>query len=253
MPNDTNLLYLRAQTHFSMGEYSRGLPLVEEVARQQPDNMGVQGTLGWGLAGTHQLERLAESPNPFQRILALSELGRNEEALMLARQQAATGEIATLFGMLNITGRHTELVKYLEARWNDLAAFQADFPNGSDGYWLMNDVALAYSKTGNEERFRDAMSRIRAAHDQLLSAGIKDSSLYMQEALYFSMAGEYESALEYLGKSIDGGFIAFLRIARSFPQLEPLEGDPRFEAIQARMIDKLNTERAALGLEPASI
>jgi hypothetical protein len=40
------------------------------------------------------------------------------------------------------------------------------------------------------------------------------------------------------------------RIAREWLALSALEGDPRFELIQQRMLEHLNTERSALGLEP---
>ena len=47
------------------------------------------------------------------------------------------------------------------------------------------------------------------------------------------------------------GYIGDLRLADGEPALKVLEGDPRYQAIQARMIDNLNTQRAALGLKPA--
>jgi hypothetical protein len=40
------------------------------------------------------------------------------------------------------------------------------------------------------------------------------------------------------------------RLTRLWPAFEPLEGDPRYEAIQTRMIIHLNEEREALGLGP---
>ena len=39
-------------------------------------------------------------------------------------------------------------------------------------------------------------------------------------------------------------------LSRLWPAFEPLEGDPRYEAIQTRMIIHLNEEREALGLGP---
>lgn len=66
------------------------------------------------------------------------------------------------------------------------------------------------------------------------------------------MAGDFEASLDYLDRAISDGFITTLRITREWPALSPLEGDPRFEAIQARMIEHLNSEREKLGLEPVS-
>jgi hypothetical protein len=192
-------------------------------------------------------------PVPFQKIYGLHKLGRREEAMMLAYEIAAQGYVGSLFGQLNLIGRHEELIRFVDERWPDLEAFEADFPHSTEGHWHMSELAFAYLRTGEDSRFQDAMARIRAAHDQLLAEGYEEAGFFIQEAIYFTLAGDYEKALDNLDRSVDGGFIADLRIAESFPQLEPLEGDPRFEAIQSRMIEMLNAERAALGLEPAAI
>jgi len=39
------------------------------------------------------------------------------------------------------------------------------------------------------------------------------------------------------------------RVSEEYPYLEPLEGDPRFEAARLKMMEHINRERAALGLE----
>ena len=62
-----------------------------------------------------------------------------------------------------------------------------------------------------------------------------------------------DKAIEQLGIAIDMGEIGTLRIARGDQRFEPLEGDPRFEVLQVKMIENLNTQRAELGLEPATI
>jgi hypothetical protein len=46
--------------------------------------------------------------------------------------------------------------------------------------------------------------------------------------------------------------ITSARISFEYPALKPLEGDPQYEALQTRMIDRLNAEREKLGLEPVS-
>jgi hypothetical protein len=37
-----------------------------------------------------------------------------------------------------------------------------------------------------------------------------------------------------------------------WPELEPLRGDPRYEALLTRLHEKTEAERAELGLEPLS-
>ena len=66
------------------------------------------------------------------------------------------------------------------------------------------------------------------------------------------MAGRNGEALELLATAIDGGRILSARIADAMPYFSELEGDPVYEAIQARMVEHLNRERQQLGLEPVS-
>ena len=72
-----------------------------------------------------------------------------------------------------------------------------------------------------------------------------------QEARYYAVAGDQDKAIEQLGIAADKGQIGLtLRIAQTDPVFEPLEGDPRYEAIQERIAQYLNEQRAQLGLEP---
>ena len=116
----------------------------------------------------------------------------------------------------------------------------------------MVDVSLAYSRTGNQQRFNEAMAHVRAVHDDLKAQGVNNMVFSMYEASYQALAGNLQSSLEYLDKAISQGFITTTRITDAWPYLAPLEGDPRYEAIQARMIEHLEAERAALGLDPAT-
>jgi hypothetical protein len=99
------------------------------------------------------------------------------------------------------------------------------------------------------------MARFRAVQDLLKSQGI-DSYFWFElfEACYYAMAADHDRAIAHLDTAVSKGLIlAGTRMADNFPVLKPLEGDPRYEAIQARMIENLNTQRAALGLGPAEI
>ena len=89
--------------------------------------------------------------------------------------------------------------------------------------------------------------------NQLISEGTQSKSFFWREAAYYTLAQDHDKAIEQLGIAVDKGQINTLKITRGSPVFEPLEGDPRFEAIQKRMIENLNTQRAALGLEPATI
>ena len=70
--------------------------------------------------------------------------------------------------------------------------------------------------------------------------------------MHYALAGDYTTALVNLSKAIDSGMITSTRISFEYPALKAMEGDPEYEAVQARMVDHLNREREKLGLEPVS-
>ena len=254
IPDDAHLVNYKANTLLSLGRNSEALPLFEEAVRRHPSDGLFKQSLGFGLWNTHQYERMLD-PNfpPFIRAFALDTLDRSEEAIILAYEIAARGFPGPLLVIMLRAGRYAETVKYVEERWIDLDTYEADFPHGSSNHWMMMHMAVAYSKTGNEEKFTDAMTRVRQAHDQLISEGVQDNFFYWQEAAYFTLAQNHDKAIEQLGIAIDKGANGNLRIAKDDPAFEALEGDPRFEALQLRMINNLNQQRAELNLEPASI
>jgi TolB-like protein len=255
IPNDATIQSSEAALYLSLGQLAQGLSLVESAVELQPSNSVARLTLSFGMMDSHQYERLAEHGEAWLPIFAMTILGRTEEAAILAYQRAEKeADVSTLFAFLNIAGRSGEVIDYLESRWPDLAALRQDFPPyGAFGDFLMLDVALAYSRGGNQERFDDAMQRVLVVHEELKTQGVNNSNFLMNEASRLALAGELDSSLDFLDRAIALGEITTLRMTIGRPALEPLEGDPRYEAIQARMVEHLNDEREKLGLEPATI
>jgi TolB-like protein/Tfp pilus assembly protein PilF len=252
MPYDSNIIKGRAVVHYSRGEYAAGLPQAETALELLPDQQTAKDVFGVGLVATHQYERAADIKGSFMEVQALINLHRNEEALIRA-SEGVDGLFGAgpLFWALNVLDRSNELTAYIDDRWDSLEALQREFPPFAGfGYGLMNDVALAYARTGNEAEFEDAMSRVRALHDALISQGVKNGNLWLNEAVHYALAGDYTTALVNLSKAVDDGLITSARISFEYPALKPLEGDPQYEALQAQMIDRLNTEREKLELEP---
>jgi hypothetical protein len=204
---------------------------------------------------TLQFERVAGEGEEWLPVFALALLGRVEEASLLAYKRAEEqADVSTLFTFLNMTGRSDELISYLEERWTDLDALREDFPPyGGFGDALMLDVALAYSRMGKQQRFDEAIDQIRVVHEDLKAQGVNNQLFFMSEASYQAMAGDLEASLDYLNQALDRGLVATNRIVDSWPYLEPLEGEQRFEELQSLMIEKVTAEREKLGLEPAAI
>lgn len=255
IPNDAVIQSSEAAIRLSLGQTAQAAALIDSAVALQPSNSVARLTRSFTWLDTHQYERVAAEGEEWMPIIALTYLGRTEEASLLAFKRAEEqADVGTLFNFLNISGRSSELIAYLEERWPDLDQLQREFPAYSSfGYFLMLDVALAYSHAGNQQRFDNAMRRIESVHQELLTQGVKNSAFFMSEAAYLALAGDLDGSMDYLERAVDLGASTSKRMAFDWPQLAPLEGDPRFEAIQSRMLEHINSERQKLGLEPASI
>jgi len=254
IPQDANIISMDAWVKlWSESDVSGAWPLLEEALRQQPNDRVNRTEWSHVLRATHQYQRLAEEGIWNVRIIGLQHMGRIEEATLLAQRWAADGEIVPYLTLLNTSGQSENLVNYLEERWPTPADFEADFHvNGYVGYGSMIQVALAYRRVGNQAKFEDAMARIRTAHDSLAEQGLNNKVFFTNEAAYYAMADDREQALKFLAAAIDNGEIFASRISDDLPFFADYNGDPDYEAIQARMIENLERERAALGLEPLS-
>jgi TolB-like protein/Tfp pilus assembly protein PilF len=252
IPNDAAIQSSFAAIHAEQGQVARALQEVEQAIALQPSNSVTRLTRSFLWMASQQWERVAAEGEAWTPIFALTYLGRNEEASLLAFERAdKRADVGSLLNFLNIAGRSQEAVDFIEQRWPDLDALERDYPSyGGFGHFMMLDVALAYSRSGEQARFTDAMTRVRRVGDSLQAQGIDNPAFFMVEAGYHAMAGDLEAGLDWLERAVSRGMITTPRMVLEWPTLEPLEGDPRFEALQSRMIDHLNAERAALGLEP---
>jgi tetratricopeptide (TPR) repeat protein len=253
LPGDPQILQAEAATWLSLGQPSRAVPLLDAALQTQASNAETRDFLGWGLISTGQFERTIEDGRPWQKVFALSTLGRQEEALMIAQEMAGEGAVWSLFLHLDMTGQQRQLVEFVESRWSDLGAFEREYPDDGHGYRMMLQIAWAYSSLGNENRFNDAMTRVRAAHDRNLEQGVKDFFFLAEEAHYYVLAGDPDRAVSLLGQAVDQGLVLANRFEQIWPAMQVLAGDHKFEAIQTKMSEHMNSERAELGLEPLSI
>ena len=114
-------------------------------------------------------------------------------------------------------------------------------------------IAHAYRSNDNEQKFKDAMQRIAENLAHQRTQGADNFVLLESEAYFHMLAGDEDTALAKLGETIDRGFNTNPRLADAWPIFRPLEGDPRYEAIQHRMIEHLNAERAKVDLAPIEL
>ena len=235
--------------HFYRGRTAKGFRLAEQAHQLAPTDAVAHFTFTVGLVQTLQIERIAEEGDDFFKVEALDMLGRRDEAFELAFELSRDGFLGSLFALYNRADRSQELIDYLEERWPGLDAFAVDYPHDDFGYDLMAEIALAYSRRGNTERFDDALLLIEKAMSKLSGQGIDNFVFMFQNAKYLTLAGEYDEAITQLENSIDRGSRGYHHAATITPMFEPLRDDPRFVAVWAVMVDYINIEREALGLE----
>jgi TolB-like protein len=249
-PYGAQLQRADAMTRFYNGESAEGLRLAEQAHRLAPTDAVSHIWFTVGLLQTQQVERIVEEGIDFFQVEALDVLGRREEAFELAFELSREGELWNLFAFYNRADRSQELIDYLEERWPGLDTFAADYPHNEEGYSLMAEVALAYSRTGDTVRFDDALLLVENAMANLSDQGIDNWLFMLEDAKYLALAGEYDAAITQLEHAVDRGLQGYAPIAGFIPMFEPLRDDPRFVAAEAHMVEGINVERQALGLEP---
>jgi hypothetical protein len=112
----------------------------------------------------------------------------------------------------------------------------------------MAAVALAYSRTGNDERFDEALMFVENAMSKVSDQGIDNFIFLIENAKYLALAGEYEDAVSQLEQAVERGWLGIVPIAANHPIFEPLQDHPRFIAVEAMMVENINIQREALGL-----
>jgi hypothetical protein len=71
-------------------------------------------------------------------------------------------------------------------------------------------------------------------------------------ARFAMLSGDHDGALVLLEQVFEQGGLPIIPLTMETSVFAPLRGDPRFEAVLAQIRERLNEERAALGLKPVS-
>ena len=238
----------------SMGDLAGSLPLAESALAKVPDSSFAAGTLGRTWYGLNEFERVAELPRatPLFKLMALVHLGRQEEAAMFTRQILERFRNPDfMIQFLSNSGQHEALLTLIEDRWGDLDSFDREAsPNLGFGYGQMIYIARSCHAIGRMDCFEQAMGLVRNNHDQQLDAGIDWGLFFIAEALYWTLAGDYDQAISFIDKAVDDQLFFSPQLTRAYPILVELEGDPRFEQIKQKIRVHVNEQRARVGLEP---
>ena len=91
----------------------------------------------------------------------------------------------------------------------------------------------------------------QAAMTDLTDQGVGHAYFGYVLARYYTLAGDYDRAIEHLAESIDQNAQVDVAFSPFGFILQPLSGDPRYEKIAAQMVANISASRAELGLGPA--
>jgi TolB-like protein/Flp pilus assembly protein TadD len=254
LPGDVDLIGSLGKVENMAGNWAEGDRLLTHALELESLNFVDRIWLSNAALATQQYERLAEIGTDRYKAIALSRLGRIEEGLILGAEWVDKGNSpARFFQQLIHDGRFVELVSFLESRWPDLDALESSFParNGFGAY-LMGNIAHAYSRVGDSKKFDDAMARYQASLEWQIEQGASNGSLTRSRAHYAMLAGDHDGALALLGQVYEQGGLPIIPLTKETSVFAPLRGDPRFEAVLSQMRERLNQQRAILGLEPVS-
>jgi hypothetical protein len=237
---------------FFGGEMVQGLRLAEKALSLAPNSEMANMVFNGGLQQTLQLDRLSKRRSGPLSPDALDALGSRGKAFEQAFAEASRGRIRDLFGLYNRAGQSDKLVSYLEQRWPSLDAFASDFSPDALGYRVMLSVAFAYAQTGDEERFADALSRYERAVEQVRAQGADNRFLDFETAIYYAVVGENEKALGFLETAARISVFAILPLGEWVPEFATIKNESRFVAVENRMLEIVNGQRAELGLDPVN-
>jgi len=252
--DNPELLKSEADTRLSLGEFANSVRLAEEAYQARPLNNPGMLALGFSYLYLLENERALQVNTPRVRILALHQLGRSEEASILGYEQAAGGRVwPEFFAVLVENGEYAKLIEFVESRWENLDAFEADYPErDATGCFLMGFIAQSYGQLGQEAKFDDAMKRFKASLDHQLSQGANNPYFHFSRAVHAMLAGDQESAIELLETVFANGIGLNINDPKAWPVFAPLNGDPRYEQAKKNLMDKINSEREKLGWEPVA-
>jgi TolB-like protein len=249
-PSNPDLYSARAINFMFSGRSGEGLQQME-LGRELDEMSGVEKfILSAGLVNTMQFERVIEEGSNFVKPIALYVTGQIDEGIALAHAQASSGYPGNLFYLLNRSDRSKEVTNYLEERWPTLGTFAAENRGNEYGYGIMSDVALAYSRSGNQDRFNEAMLLIERHEARLDEHGIDNVFHSANRAIDYALLGDADAAIEHLQQAASRGWTSAGVLADVTPAFALLADDPRYQELEITLLNNMNRDREIVGLPP---
>ncbi len=244
MPGDASIPDNLGEVYVMNGQLADAREQLQQAYELEPLNAVVRIWYSFSLSNARQYELVTEIAPDFIATLALSRLNRREEALIVGHRAIGSGQNPLwYFQTLVENGRFAKLIEELESRWPTLDEFVSDWPGRSGyGYSHMAYIAQAYREMDNQEKFDESMLHLKAALDAQLAEGADNWVLSLSRAFSAMLSNDHDTAITLLENAFQQGLYFDTVAKTAWPVFKPLDGDPRFEAAKAVMLERWNTE-----------
>lgn len=255
LPSDALLSSDYGQIYLMTGQLAESQKWFQSAYEEEPLNAVNRIWYSFTMWGSRNYEFSAETSPDNLATMALSRLGRSEEAMILGKQSTSTGKNPTWYFLTLIeNGRHEELVEVVESRWPSLEELSQERPGRNGyGYNIMASVAEAYREVGDSAKFNDAMSLLKTSLDAQLAEGSDNFPLSLSLARHAMLIDDHDAAIGYLERAIQQGAYLDTESEIANPMFKPLNGDPRYEAAKAAMNARLEEELRKMNTEQVTI
>lgn len=251
---NVEVLQARANEAAIRGESAKAIRLFRKAITENPNSTVIQLMYGYALHDVADYETMVAVGVPEHRMYGHAMQGEMDEALREMERLDLAGSFEPralrYVGMVfNRAGRHQAYVDYVLQHYGSLDGLlqKVDLDEAwNTGY--LPELAYAYRALGNEDSFQRLLPLMREAIDVDRAAGGDNYFQDSDEALYFALSGDEEATIAAVETALDAGFGA-ANFLDSYI-FEAFLGNVQFEALRKRLADRVDAERAKLGMPP---
>jgi len=235
------------------GENAESIRLIQDLSNPTQSYAGFAGFFSHLNLSEYEAA-LRYAPNRAYRMLALSRLGRVEEALQFGQALVAVGEgVPDTIQVLAEHQRFDEIISFVESNLGSAERLAQTSSNYGFGGNELGHLAHAYRRSGRDEDARKALALFRASLERQTREGADNGALSWSRAHLAMLEGDPDRALSMLEKAVTQGYWEDNDFIRYWTVFRPLLGEPRLDALITRMNDLRNGQRALLDLPPIEL
>jgi len=190
---------------------------------------------------------------PAHKVVVLGILDRHDEALALLESLDPVIEFnVVLSSVLDYfvgENQYEEAIAYAEAHFGDLDSLIRHFDrtNGQQSSY-MPPLAFAYLQMDKVDEFRSLVKAMVASANEARAAGKDNADWWYFEAEMAALTASDDEALQHVRKIVDNGGVGVNYFIS--PVFDRLQTNAGFQRLNATLLQRANSERAKLGLDP---